>query len=145
MTDKLRAAAQQALKAFEVATTPLAKDRQEVLQAREALRAALAEPEQEPTAWCWVVDGVRGPVYHGSGPDADIVARAAAAEFPRTVQFLWDGPPPRREWQSLTRTEILKLANEAAPPEDVLWVRDPDQCVVSIASAVEAALRERNQ
>ena len=36
-----------ALKAFEVATTPLAKDRQEVLQAITALKEALAQPEQE--------------------------------------------------------------------------------------------------
>ena len=43
----LREAAQQALEALEVATTPLAKDRQEVLRAREALRTALAEPETE--------------------------------------------------------------------------------------------------
>ena len=46
MTD-LRTAAQQALEALEVATTPLAKDRQEVLRAQAALKAALAEPVQD--------------------------------------------------------------------------------------------------
>ena len=39
-----------ALEALEVATTPLAKDRQEVLRARAAIREALAQPEQEPVA-----------------------------------------------------------------------------------------------
>ena len=38
----LRKAAADALRALEVATTPLARDRQEVLRARDALRAALA-------------------------------------------------------------------------------------------------------
>ena len=37
---------QQALDALEVATTPMAKDRQEVLRAIDALRAAIAQPEQ---------------------------------------------------------------------------------------------------
>jgi hypothetical protein len=42
----------QALKAFEVATTPLAKDRQEVLEAVAAINQAIAELEsQEPMAW----------------------------------------------------------------------------------------------
>ena len=39
-----------ALEALEVATTPLAKDRQEVLRARAAIKEALAQPEQEPVA-----------------------------------------------------------------------------------------------
>lgn len=87
------------------------------------LRAALAEPEveQEPVA-----------------KYSDIVSDGGMD--PRN-KF---DHPPRREWQSLTRTEMLKLANEAAPPEDVLWVRDPDQALVAVARAVEVALRERN-
>jgi hypothetical protein len=41
----------QALKAFEVATTPLAKDRQEVLEAVAVINQAIAELEsQEPVA-----------------------------------------------------------------------------------------------
>ncbi len=37
-----------ALEALEVATTPLAKDRQEVLRAQAAIREVLAQPEREP-------------------------------------------------------------------------------------------------
>jgi hypothetical protein len=45
----------QALKAFEVASTPLAKDRQEVLEAVKAIKQAIAELEsQEPVAHCTV-------------------------------------------------------------------------------------------
>ena len=44
----------QALKAFEVATTPLAKDRQEVLEAVKAIKQAIAELEsQEPVERNW--------------------------------------------------------------------------------------------
>lgn len=46
MTETQKAAMQAALDAFQVATTPLAKDRQEVLAAIKALRAALAEPAE---------------------------------------------------------------------------------------------------
>ncbi len=52
MTDKTdREIMHQALKALEVATTPLAKDRQEVLRAQAALRERLAQPEQERREW----------------------------------------------------------------------------------------------
>ncbi len=47
-------AMKQALEALEVATTPLAKDRQEVLRAQASLRAAIADAEkQEPVAHLW--------------------------------------------------------------------------------------------
>ena len=51
MTETQKAAMQAALDAFQVATTPLAKDRQEVLAAIKALRAAFAEPVGEPVAY----------------------------------------------------------------------------------------------
>lgn len=47
----LREAAQQALDALEVATTPRSEDRQTVLKAQAALREALAQPESEPVAY----------------------------------------------------------------------------------------------
>jgi hypothetical protein len=40
-----RSVVQQALEALEVATTPLTKDRQEVLRAQATLRAAMAQTE----------------------------------------------------------------------------------------------------
>lgn len=53
MTDNVtvsRELLRQVLKAFEVATTPIAADRQEVLAAIAALRAALEQPGVEPVA-----------------------------------------------------------------------------------------------
>jgi len=44
----MRQALELALEALQVATTPLAKDRQEVLRAITAIKEALAQPEQEP-------------------------------------------------------------------------------------------------
>lgn len=54
-----REVVEQALEAFDVATTPLARDRQEVLLAQAALRAALGQPQNHvsdagnmvPTGW----------------------------------------------------------------------------------------------
>lgn len=44
----LREAAEKALKALEVATTPRSEDRQTVLKAQAALREALAQPDPNP-------------------------------------------------------------------------------------------------
>ena len=50
-----REALKLALDALEVATTPLAKDRQEVLRAQAALRQAIEQAEkQEPAQRTWV-------------------------------------------------------------------------------------------
>jgi len=50
MTDK--EVMQMALTAFEVATTNFSKDKQEILAAQEALRAALAQPEPKEDGYC---------------------------------------------------------------------------------------------
>jgi hypothetical protein len=69
-----KAKVQQAIKAFWVATTPLAKDRQEVLAAITALRQLLEiEPVQEPVA-----PGVN-PLWLASHPDQLTTPPAAAA------------------------------------------------------------------
>jgi hypothetical protein len=51
-----------AIEALQVATTPLAKDRQEVLRAIAAIKEALAQPEQEPISF-----GIRGGMAHDIG------------------------------------------------------------------------------
>jgi hypothetical protein len=53
----VRQALELALEALEVATTPLAKDRQEVLRAITAIKEALAQPEQEPLEYWNAVEG----------------------------------------------------------------------------------------
>lgn len=76
----LEQAARQALEALEVATTPMAKDRQEVLRAIAALREALeaaphpAAPTQDPAAWAITYDGqTPHTLWHeGDGPLLDL-------------------------------------------------------------------------
>jgi len=142
MTDRLRAAAEAALElAGDVVNgweslAPLAV-RRAAAESLDALRAALAEPEseQEPVAWRWLYDGkpVSERHFPMPSPDADIVARAAASKFPRTVQYLWAGPP-RREWQGLTEAEIYPLYSEPSCDAEML----------EFARAIEAKLKEKN-
>ena len=63
----LREAAEKALKALDVATTPLAKDRQEVLSAMAALRAALSAPAEPQEAAEPVVIAGRYTAYPQRG------------------------------------------------------------------------------
>ena len=58
-------AMKQALEAFEVATTPLARDRQEVLRAQAALRQAIEQAEkQEPVCPYCHDSHILGSVYY---------------------------------------------------------------------------------
>ena len=59
----MRQALELALEALEVATTPLAKDRQEVLRAITAIKEALAQPEQEPVA---TLDDLEQEIYENT-------------------------------------------------------------------------------
>jgi len=59
----MRQALELALEALQVATTPLAKDRQEVLRAITAIKEALAQPEQEPVA---TLDDLEQEIYENT-------------------------------------------------------------------------------
>jgi hypothetical protein len=109
----LEKAAQQALEALEDWDSPVA------LPAITALKAALAQPEQEPVAWQGVYD--KTDLFYRKPPQAD-------------VRPLYTHPP-RREWVGLTeeeRADIL-FPLTAAGASDM-------EC----ARAVEQALKERN-
>lgn len=96
----------------------------------EAIRVALEQPDPEPVAWRWLYAGKPEgeQCFSMPSPDADIVSRAAALEFPRTVQHLYTAPP-KREWQGLTDEEIA----EAMVFNKRL-----------MAAHIEAKLREKN-
>lgn len=94
------------------------------LEAIEALRAALAQPEQEPVAWvypdglealknrkCWTAYGT-----HQNG----------------MMRPLYTAPP-QREWQGLTDEEILIIYNTHTNANEWGYER-----------AIEAKLREKN-
>jgi hypothetical protein len=84
-----------------------------------ALRAALAQQEQEPVAWMLTDD---------SG------MRFVSVDRPHPDFVPLHTTPPRREWQSLTNEEIYPLYNEPRSDAEML----------EFARAVEAKLKEKN-
>lgn len=120
-----REALKLALEALEVATTPLARDRQEVLRAQAALREALAEQpaQQEPVAWAHK-EGLESIKNF----DASIYANGG---FDDAVP-LYTSPPAQREWVGLTKEEARELCVANVP------------YVVDMVAALEAKLKEKN-
>jgi hypothetical protein len=124
----LRAAAQQALEALEQAhPKPYNEDVRAHVEAITALRAALAQEEQEPVAWGvdWGRDGNQSCC-------TIIKRRADGAQEVVAVEY----GPPRREWKGLTDQEIGM--------EYVKWDATPGASMAHFARAIEAALKERN-
>ena len=84
-------------------------------EAAEALRAALAQPEQEPVAY-----NINGATVHIKPP-------------------VYGAAPPQREWVGLTDEEIMKITGVTSADSDWnvtivhKWIR-----------AIEAKLREKN-
>lgn len=146
-----RALLRQALEALEVATTPLAKDRQEVLRAQAALRERLAREEQEMYDWS---------VFNTGAEVAGGLSYAEAMEYmtPSRLERGWSavrvidkynipGASPSathsadsagtfcneqpRPWQGLAKLEFQNAVDGLEDLEDC-WI------------AIESALREKN-
>jgi hypothetical protein len=100
-----KAKVQQAIKAFWVATTPLAKDRQEVLAAITALRQLLEQPTpvQEPCGWQFYQDGK----WHNGMDTNDHRANTEAAGFP--VRDVYPEPQPVQSAERGEPVSLLKL------------------------------------
>ena len=116
MTD-LRKAAEMALKAWE---RPYGERGQAVEDAIEALRQALAQPEQEPVAWMHnFIEGnviTHKPVDIGRNPERWTPLYTA---------------PPKREWVGLTKKEFEQAVDGLEDLEDC-WTQ------------IEAKLKEKN-
>jgi hypothetical protein len=95
---------------------------------------ALAQEGQEPVAWideesiAWLAEHPRGI----------IITRLVKQRSPERQMAMY-AAPPRREWQSLSDEEVKTAigASEDFWAKSQLWIK-------SIASAVEAALKEKN-
>jgi len=142
----LREAAQQALEAMDKATRFMRdSDYVKLNQAITALRAALAQQEQEPVAWTdrelELIDGmIEVQLRHAAQCDA--IANRPMAER----QKGWDmervallrkikSISPRREWQSLSEEEIDDLSRTMVKGnKSVNW----------LTLAILAALKEKN-
>jgi hypothetical protein len=120
----LRAAAQQALGALEDWDSPVA------LPAITALRAALAQEEQEPVA---IKD------------DDGLTLKAGWDDLPVGTPLCTT--PPRREWVSLTDEDVGAIRWgcrwNTMSTDDSMILTTKDQ-VDAFARAVEAALKEKN-
>ena len=135
----MRQALELALEALQVATTPLAKDRQEVLRAITAIKKALAQPEQEPVAWKLVPTKPTEEMLKAmdecstEGYDERLYAGHAASVYMAAVDAA--PVPPQRTWVHLTNEEHTELAIE--------W-----GCLsadwVFYAAAVERMVKEKN-
>jgi hypothetical protein len=115
-------------------------------EVERAVRAALAQQEQEPVAWTdrelELIDGmIEVQLRHAA--QCDGIANRTMAE----KQKSWDmervallhkikSSPPRCEWQGLTEEEILLTSVECAASHQ--------QDDVAFARAIEAKLKEKN-
>jgi hypothetical protein len=86
---------------------------------QEALRAALAQQEQEPVAWR----------HKGAG---HFTVTPLVSKFPEWEPLYT--APPRREWQGLRNKEIVQIVTDNLTGGD--WV--------DVARAIEAKLKEKN-
>ena len=124
-----------ALEALEVATTPLAKDRQEVLRARAAIREALAQPEQEPVVWTDLLkkadEIVRGKTVWKRFIDGTPLANDIAVWMADFVQQHTSQPAQRKP---LTDEELYKVF-----PAIARYHEANKTLYRSIARAIEAA------
>ncbi len=118
-----------ALEALEVATTPFARDRQEVLRAQAALREALAEQQaqQEPV-------GSLSVRYHRGCKSMTNTDFDYNGDLPEGDYELYTSPPAQRTWVGLTDEEVNKLVDD----ED--WYNDPHE----FSRIVEAKVRGKN-
>lgn len=126
-----RAVLEQALEALEALDAPPSGvvDHYELDRRKQALRAALAQQEQEPVAF-YVYEWVNpsdGYVFRSFRPEEHHMGRNPDRVIP---------VPPRCEWKSLTEDEIrMAYGND-------LKYRDGDY--ERFARAVEAKLKEKN-
>ena len=107
--------------------------------AAHALRARLAQPEQEPVAWM------------SQGGDVSR-SRKHFKEMGFTNLIPLYTAPPQREWQGLTDEEVLSVMESAKDFQGriaMTWVNHENQTYVTdvgnrIARAIEQTLREKN-
>jgi hypothetical protein len=103
-----------------------------------ALRAALAQEEQEPGAWRDpatddIVSVARRAAWE---TDYGLGGKGRAATYTEPLY----ARPPRREWRGLTMQEINALPEIGG----VMWRMGTAPAVVRAIRAVERALKEKN-
>jgi hypothetical protein len=100
---------------------------QKVREARNALRQALAQPEQEPIAWMHTTG--TGHVYFRKKPQDKVF----------NPQPVYTAPPKAAEWVGLTDEEISEIEDEY-----IVDYRIPAGSAWNFAKDLEAKLKEKN-
>jgi hypothetical protein len=132
----LREAAQQALEALELHGKQYPHMvKGYCLDAITALRAALAQAEQEPVAFA---DRISFDQAMKSGKGHDVWPEAGdyEARTGRKLRVLYTHPP-RREWQGLTEEDMEDLLPLYSDPS-------ANTEMLEFAAAIEVKLKERN-
>jgi len=144
MTDKLRQAAEMALKALEdmncgwkyireshgdLYGVGWDRAQEKADEAIEALRQALEQPEQKPVAW------MSDSPTKGNGKQLHWT-KAEAWRWSSNITPLYTAPP-QREWQGLTDEEVSAAVDDC----DVYF---DDEFLVEFARRIEAKLKEKN-
>jgi hypothetical protein len=130
-----RAVLEQALEALEAThydIGPAERQRLDAVDAITALRAALAQQEQEQEPVAWMLPGSNAIIMA-----ATKVYRGALAKY--YTQPLYT-TPPRREWRGLTMQEINALPEVGGR----MWNMGSAVAVLRAIRAVEQALKEKN-
>ena len=148
----MRQALELALEALQVATTPLAKDRQEVLRAITAIKEALAQPEQEPLEYWnavegWVkIDEVRehfdsvgcATIYKTAGEGRVPLSLALAQPEQEPVACVQDLDEVKRKHLVYEKGMDWKDPLYTTPPQRT-WVGLTDEEIADCAEKMEAS------
>jgi len=103
----------------------------EIDGAMDALRQALAQPEQEPVAW---LDAEMSQAY-----TIDELSDASGTGFLPLYTA-----PPKKEWVGLTADEIWKCNKAKSGSAVEFHICVEHQNVLDFAEAIEAKLKEKN-
>ena len=155
-----------ALEALDVATTPFARDKQEVLRAQAALREALAEQpaQQEPVAWYdsktgWTDFHSFKPTRKPSAPDAEWLPLYTTSPQPgekNQEPVLWMMPDGKtvNKWGLQFYSNVVGTPLYTSPPAQRTWVglteKEIDvawnncEAPYGFAEDIEAKLKEKN-
>lgn len=102
---------------------------QDVLDAIEVLRTALAQPESEPVAW-----GIGNTRPTEKGHFVMLLHSKEGVQYPELLIPLYTAPP-QSEWIGLTENELSQIHNSANWNHDIDW---------SYERAIEAKLKSLN-
>jgi hypothetical protein len=142
---ELRKAAEIALEEFELFfnTYPY-MEKGYTLDARKALRQALAQPEQEPVAWR-TFDGEGGYDYRSYEMNENYDKEWAKrnSNYAHWVEPLYTAPP-KKDWVGLTDDDVHDAFNYVEMVKLLDFDRDRPEWCEAFASACEARLRHKN-